>query len=375
MPDVFDYLKWRGDLSFDRDGFNEVDNLIFSCMAYSAFDGIVPDETVRTGVSLRQATAEMGVLKRFEHKSRFLPPYPELMERASDTVRFKAVVLSSYVNILDNEKPNQFSAVVFSYGKNNHFIAFRGTDDNLSGWKEDFLMSFKNIVPAQSQAVDYVNTVVPRLKGRIILGGHSKGGNLAVFSAVHTTDAIRRRIGTVYNNDGPGFHSSISDKDSYKNIQHRIHTYIPKSSVVGMLLEHGDDYTIVASPEKGIMSHNPLTWEVRGPALIHEQELSQFSRQTNEALHAWMNTLSLEQREQFVEALFDILQASGAQTLADLSKERLAVIDAMIKKLISMDKKTRVLLRDTIMTFFNIRQKVMRESFGESLEALAVKKT
>ncbi len=373
MPDVFDYLKWRGDLSFDRDGFNEVDNLIFSSMAYSAFDSIVLDAPGR-GPSIRQAAEEMRALGRFEQKSRILPPYPDLFKQASDTVRFKNVTVSSYINIVDNVKPNQFSAVVFTFGKNSHYIAFRGTDDNLAGWKEDFLMSFKDIVPAQSQAVEYINTVVPKLKGRIILGGHSKGGNLAVFSAVHTQDAIRRRIDAVYNNDGPGFHTSLRDKDSYKKLKQRIRSYIPKSSVVGMLLEHGDDHTIVASFEKGILSHNPLTWEVSGPSFIHEKELSRFSRQTSDVLRSWMNTLSLEQREQFVEALFDIIEASGAHTLSDLSKERLVVIDAMIRKLRRMDKKTRVLLRETVMAFFSIRQKVMRESLSENLEALAAKK-
>ena len=374
MPNLFDYLRWRGDIRFEQDGLNEVDNLVFSGMSYSPFDGIAPDDTVRTGVTIRQAAEEMRALKRFEQKSRFLPPYPELLKRAAETVRFKDVVLTNFVNKLNNTDPYQFSAVVFTYARNEHYVAFRGTDDNLAGWKEDFLMGFKAVVPAQSQAVDYVNTVVHRLKGQVILGGHSKGGNLAVFSAVHTSDTIRRRITAIYNNDGPGFHTPLSAMASYKSLEGRVHTFIPKSSVVGMLLEHDDDYTIVASTEKGILSHNPLTWEVLGPTFIHETELSKFSRQTNETLRSWLNTLSMEQREQFVEALFDIIQASGAQTLSDLSNERLAVIDAMIKKLRSMDKKTRVLLRDTIVTFFSIRQKVMRESLGESLESLVAKK-
>ena len=372
MPDVYDYLKWRGDLSFDRDGFTEVDNLIFSIMAYSTFDGIIPDETVRSGVSIRQVASEMRALNRFEQKNRFLPPYPDLLDQAARTARFRNVTASCYVNILDTENAKQFSAVVFSFRKNAHYIAFRGTDDNLAGWKEDFLMGFKDIVPAQSQSVEYINKVVPKLRGRIILGGHSKGGNLAVYSAVHTSDAIRRRIDAVYNNDGPGFHTSLSDKKGYKSIQQRLRTFIPKSSVVGMLLEHGSDYTIVSSSEKGILSHNPMTWGVLGSTFIYEKELSKFSRQTNEALRSWLNILTIEQREQFVEALFDIIEASGAQTLTDLSTERLAVIDAMIKKLRSMDKKTRVLLRDTIISFFTIRQKVMRDN--TDLKAEAIKK-
>ncbi len=373
MPDVFDYLKWRGDLSFDLDGFNEIDNLIFSGMAYSAFEDIVPAEPLPDGVRLKKAAEKMRTLKRFEHKNRFLPPYPDLLDKASETVRYRDVLLSSYINIVDNEKPNQFSAVVFTFSKKEHYIAFRGTDDNLAGWKEDFLMGFKDVVPAQSQALEYINKIIPDLKGRILLGGHSKGGNLAVFSAMHTTDKIRRRIAAVYNNDGPGFHFPLNDKASYKLLKPRIHTFIPHSSVVGMLLEHADDHMIVASTEKGILSHDPLTWEVLGTSFVRENELSKFSLQTSDTLRAWLDTLSLEKRKQFVEALFDIIQASGAQTLSDLSKERLGVIDAMIKKLRRMDRQTRILLRETIISFFSIRQKVMRGSFGDNPEALLAK--
>ncbi len=375
MSDVFEYLQWRGDLSFECDGFNEVDNLIFSSLAYSMFDGVVPDGPGQAGVSVRRAADELRALGRLEQKSKLMPRYSELMALAADTERFGGIVVSNYVNILDNAKPEQFSAVVFSIGKNDHFIAFRGTDDNLAGWKEDFLMSFRAVVPAQSQAVTYINAVVPKLRGRITLGGHSKGGNLAVFAAVHTTESIRRRIKAVYNNDGPGFHVSLSGTDGYKRIERRIRTFIPQSSVVGMLLEHGDDYTIVASTEKGFLSHNPLTWVVRGKSFVYEKELSKFSRQTSDALRSWLGALSLEQREQFVEALFDLIRASGAQTLSDLSRERLVFIDTAIKKLRHMDKKTRVLLRETIVTFFSIRQKMLRESIGESLEALVAKRT
>jgi hypothetical protein len=257
----------------------------------------------------------MRALGRFEQKNRVLPPYPELLQKAAETARYADVVLSGYVNIINNDNPNQFSALVFTYGKGRRYIAFRGTDDNLAGWKEDFLMGFKDVVPAQSQAVKYVGAVVPRLRGRVILGGHSKGGNLAVFSAIHTSDAVRRRIDAVYNNDGPGFQSSICDNENYKDICRRIHSFIPKSSVVGMLLEHGDDYTVVASREKGICrtTRLPGRFWARGSCANRA-----FAVQPpgDEALRSWLNTLTLEQREQFVEALFDIIQASARRRSA-----------------------------------------------------------
>ena len=372
MANVFDYLKWRGDLSFHKDGFNEVDNLVFASLAYIDYEGIVTEGSGR-GVTLALAAEQLKAAKRLEPASVLMPPYPGLLLQAAGTDRFQNVLLSRYVSKVDDTIPNQFAAVIFSLSPREHYIAYGGTDDNLAGWKEDFLMGFKDVVLAQKQAAAFLNKYAPKLRGRIYLGGHSKGGNLAVFAASHTTDRIRSKISAVYNNDGPGFQTPLLKSDGYAKIESRIQTIIPKSSVIGLLLEHGEDYKIVASTENGILSHNPLTWGVCGTSFVHETELSKSSRNTNEALRTWLETLTLEQREQFTEALFDVIHASGAQTLSDLTKERLLVIDAMIKKYLSMDRGTRRLLRDTIINFFSVRQKILRASIGQSFDALMAK--
>jgi hypothetical protein len=374
MSNLFDYLTWRGDLTFNRDPFNEVDNLIFACLSYIDFQGIVPADRSDQTVTLAQAARQLKAADRTMPKGLFFEGYVELLDAAAASDRFKDTYVSYHVNAVDHEEPNQFSATVFSYDKNRHYIAFRGTDDNLAGWKEDFLMGFKESVRAQEQAARYVASVAPQLRGGIILGGHSKGGNLAVYAASRLPERLCRRIAAVYNNDGPGFLPSLIHSEGYKRIQGRIVTILPQSSVVGMLLEHGDDYKIIGSTERSILSHNPLTWQVSGTSFVHKTELSKQSRQFSEALHTWLSALNMEQREQFVEALFDILTASGARTLSDLSKERLAAIDAMIKKLRQMDKKTRGFLKDTILMFFSIRQRMLRDSLGESLEALKGRK-
>lgn len=365
MPNIFDYLKWRGDLRFEQDGFNEVDNLIFATLSYIDYYGIVPDESSDASITLSNAARLAKELDRLK-TGPLLNRFPALLVKAAETARFKNVAMSRYVSELDKEKANQFSALVFSMSGRSHYIAFRGTDDNLAGWKEDFLMGFKDAVLAQKQAADYVNSVVLKLRGEVILGGHSKGGNLAVFAASHASDKVMKRITAVFNNDGPGFQTSVIRSEGYQKILGRVRTYIPKSSIVGLLLEHGENYTVVASSEKGLMSHNSVTWEVSGNSFVHEKDITKSSRRLNEALQTWMATLSLEQREQFVEALFDIIQASGAVTLSDLTKESLTAIDAMIRKLKTMDKETRALLKDTIVAFFSIRQRVMRKSLGLS---------
>jgi hypothetical protein len=369
VPNLLDYLEWRGDLTFERDAFNEVDNLVLACLSYIAFDGIAT-----APVTLEQAAEQLKAPELLARKIPFFESYLELLCRAASSARYRGVLVSRHVNAVDHEKPNQFSATVFTYMRAAHYIAFRGTDDNLAGWKEDFLMGFKEAVRAQAQAARYAAAVARELKGSLILGGHSKGGNLAVFAAAKAPERLLKRIKAVYNNDGPGFQPSLIESEGYLSIAGRVVTIIPQSSVVGMMLEHGDNYKIIASSERSILSHNPLTWEVIGTSFVHKTTLTKQSRQFSEALRSWLATLTLEQREQFVEALFDIITASGARTLADLSKERLGVIDATIRKLREMDKKTRTFLRDSIMTFFSIRQRMVLESIGESFEALKQKK-
>lgn len=374
MSDVFDYLNWRGDLRFDHDAFNEIDNLIFSCMAYIDFEDIVPSGTCSHGITLSQAAQKLKAANRPAVSGFLMPRYPALFEQAAQTVRYRDVFLTCYVNEVDETKPNQFSAIVFSISSREHYVSFRGTDDNVAGWKEDFLMSFKDVVLAQTQAAAYLKNIMTQLKGRFYVGGHSKGGNLAVFSSAHMSEKNKKKIAAVYNNDGPGFHSSIINSEGYKSIVNRIHTFIPKSSIVGMLLEHGEAYKILASTEKGLLSHNPLTWSVSGRSFIREKELSKSSRQINDALRACLDNMTLQQREQFVEALFDVISASGAHTFSELSTEWLTAIDATIRKLKSMDKETRKILRDTVIGFFTIRQRLFRESLGLSVEALLAKK-
>jgi hypothetical protein len=373
MFNVFDYLNWRGDLSFLRDGFNEVDNLIFASLSYIDFENVVPNAHGQ-GITLAQAAGQIKSLNRLGPMGAFQSRYPDLLVRAAETARFKDVILSCYITKADEKVPNQFAAVIFSNAAKEHYIAYRGTDDNLAGWKEDFLMSFKEVVLAQKQAAAYLNKYALPLRGRVYLGGHSKGGNLAVFAAAHSSERLRSKIAAVYNNDGPGFHTSLLKSEGYAKIESRVRTIIPKSSVIGLLLEHGENYKIVASTENGIVSHNPLTWGICGSTFVHEKELSKSSQKTNVALRTWLGTLTLPQRELFTEALFDVIRASGAQTLSDLTKERLTVVDAMIKKYLSIDKETRRMLRDTVITFFSVRQKILMESIGQSFEALLAKK-
>lgn len=373
VSNVIDYLKWRGDLSFNQDNLNEVDNLILSSISYLEFDGIVNFDFKGKKVTLSEFAKSFKRRKLRSpvfYGNPFFNQIPDLLQKTAQTNRFANIKLSCYVNNIDHENSNQFSAILFTLNEGHHFIAFRGTDDTIAGWKEDFQMSFMDEVPAQRQAGDYLNKVVSNVSGRFYVGGHSKGGNLAVYSATHTDKRLRDKIIAVYNNDGPGFQTEVIQREGYQSMINKIYTFVPKSSIVGMLMEHGEEYKVVSSVGLGIMQHNLLNWEVSGPTFVYEKELTKNSQNFDTALRSWLNKLSVEQRTYFVDAIFEIIQATGAQTLSELSNEKLNAMDAMIKTYKNMDSSQQVLLKETIDAFIKEGQKVLKKSMEQNLHTL-----
>ena len=268
MANILDYLDWREDLTLAQDPFNEVDNLILAELSFVDFGGIVPGPGEGRAVPLWKAAEayfaktegrpiDMGVLVPNQ--------IPELLRRTAASPRFRDMKLNGFVDHLDTVKAEQFAALAAECGDGTVYLSFRGTDDTLAGWKEDFYLSCMREVPAQKMAVTYTEAMAhqyPRIKLR--LGGHSKGGNLAVWAGVFCPTAVQRRIAAVWSNDGPGFHEDILSLPRHIRLAERIHTIVPKSSVVGMLLEHEEDYTVVDSSQQGLMQHDGFSWEVLG---------------------------------------------------------------------------------------------------------------
>ncbi len=371
MSNMLDYLKWRGDLRFSQDGFNEVDNLIFSVLSYNDFSGIVPELGEAGSIKLCDAakifreTKDTIQIKELP----FLKKIPNLLEQASKAERFKNLMLSNYIDIIDAESTKQFSATVFKLSDELHIIAYRGTDDSLIGWKEDLQMSFLDEVQSQKAAVEYTEKVMADLDSSFILVGHSKGGNLGVYSAAFVDEKFNSRIFAIYNNDGPGFQPKVINSKGYNNILSKTNIFLPESSIIGMLLEHGGDYEVVKSSGLAIFQHNPFSWELEGKAFIRKDGLTKESLNINKTIRAWVTQLSHEERSIFVESLFEILQKSGAETIVELNNEKLIMTQAMIKAYGKMDKDTKEHLKDTIDLFFQEARKVIRQSITEDIEA------
>jgi hypothetical protein len=376
MNTIIDYLDWRGDLSFNQDPLNEVDNLIFSVLSYSDFSGVVPGLDKPGSVTLQEAADRIGPAPHEVTTNltrSFFAALPLLLEKCAQTERFANLQLSHYIDRIEFAKAEQFSAVVFSLDERLHFIAFSGTDDTLAGWKEDLEMSFREAVPAQKDATRYAQAVMANLSGDFYLGGHSKGGNLAVYAAAHLTPEDQQRIIAVYNNDGPGFLANIIEKEGYQRVIHKVTTFIPQSSVAGILLEHEEKFQIIRSNETGLMQHNAFSWEVLGKHFVYEQELSKSSLVLSQAIRAWLNNISLEERSQFVEALFKVIDATGAKTLSELSEDKLATARAMITTFTQMEEETQTILKKVVESFFAESQKILRSSLGEGVESFMQK--
>lgn len=206
-------------------------------------------------------------------------------------------------------------------------------------------MSFIRPIPSQLEAAEYVNETIKYSRRKIRLGGHSKGGNLAIYAAVKAKPSLKRRIIAVYNNDGPGFDREMIESEEYRQMLPKIKTIVPEHSVVGMLLEHEEKYMIVKSSQTGIMQHDAMSWQVCGNRFETVKSVDRTSRMLNEALSNWINGLSRMQRSEFVETLFAIITSSGAVNLSDLSADRFNFAGSALKMYSSLDRETKIMLR------------------------------
>ena len=336
MPNMFDYLSWRGDLPFSAVPVSGPDALIFSTLAYLQFDGVVPFGAVGA-VPLAQAALQ---LSRQENPPLRSSKDLQLLLAAAETPRFREVRLCFYREELLEEEQTQFAALVFLLPGGSAFLAFRGTDDTLVGWKEDFNMSFRTTVPAQHKAARYAGEFASCFAGPLYLGGHSKGGNLAVFAATQSAD-YQNRIQAVYNLDGPGFHPQLLQAQGYLSIVPKVRTYIPQSSIIGNLLEHEEPHTVIQSSQVGVLQHEPHSWEILGGDFLPAQTQGADARFVDRAVRRYLAQTTAEQREKFVDTVYELLSAGNAQRLGQLLHPK--QLSGLLRSL-NADEATRALL-------------------------------
>ncbi|MCR5845170.1 MAG: DUF2974 domain-containing protein [bacterium] len=365
MANFIDYLAWRGDVPFTGSPCNDVDNLIFCELAYLDLEGIVApvgsDERITlAGVCGRYL--ELGI-----DQSCFDNDPKELLIAAAGSERFASVELASFANDVDKEQQHQFSAVTFYLPDGSAFVAFRGTDNTIVGWREDFNFSYLESTPGQRLAVEYLDGICASFDGPVRVGGHSKGGNFAVYAASFCSEASRSRVVAVYSNDGPGFNSSIADSKEYISILGKAKLFIPEFSIVGILLSNKMPRTVIKSDGNGKGQHNPYTWQVLGRTFESAERQAGSSVVVSETLDRWLDSLDTEQRQNLVDTIFDSLEASGADTLSEIKENPLESYNAVLRAVISRDEESRGGFMETLKLLVSAGKDVMLEETKSNL--------
>ena len=338
------YLKWRGDLSVKDFPFNEVDALILSELVYIRFEGIVPGIEEGGCITIREANAKYE--KSTVREMLYYKDKENLFDVLAFSPRFAEMTLCNYVSTYDKEAQEQFAAMHVNLTPNFTFIAFRGTDSTVVGWREDLNMSFMMPVPAQQSAVEYVEQTVKGLFKKYSFGGHSKGGNLAVYSAAFCNPKIQKKITQIYNFDGPGFNRKMINDEAYKRVESRIETFVPEQSIVGLLMEHEEDYKVVESTEFAILQHEGFSWVIDRDAFVLVDEVNKYSKTLSLTLKAWLAEMNAAERKAVVDAFFDVFVNAGINDFTEI---------------VDMDVKTAGrLLKEVAMVPHEQRDKVMK---------------
>lgn len=320
LKNIIDYVETEF-RTFDEEPLNSVDSLILSQFAYIHLDGIVPFAPESSGII---PLSGCYLAEHFDDMFRDIrePALNRaLLSALAASPRFRNISLSSYVSEFDPGLEKQFSALTYILPDKSVYVAFRGTDDTIIGWKEDFNIAFVYPVPSQIRASEYLIDAAARFSGKITVGGHSKGGNLAVYSAFTAPRNIQDRIVRVFDHDGPGFRDGVLDCGGYKNIESKILKTIPQSSLIGMLLEGHKNYTVVESSRIGVMQHDPFSWKLGDSGFITVEEVSDGAKYLNRTIRDWINSLTDENREKFTDILFGVLDAGDAVTFAEITSE------------------------------------------------------
>lgn len=320
MNTIITYLSKYGDKDLSEEPFNEIDSLILcqlSYLHYDAFVGSVKDEA--------SPVAVRDIFESEDYEELFLDYWfkkdnHKLFEGFVRSKRFGETTLNFFENIISTESEAQFSAITFILPDKSVYVAFRGTDATLIGWKEDLKLAYSKPLRSQELAAGYLIDVSGTFSGPFRVGGHSKGGNLAVYATMNVPYSIRDRVLDVYDHDGPGFRPEILDQGHFEELKDKVHKYIPKSSIVGIILEEQLPYEIVESYSVGALQHNTYTWKCKDSRLVRAKGSNGIRDLSEKTLNEWILSLSKSEVDAFIDTLFDILTAGDAKSIFDIVK-------------------------------------------------------
>ena len=313
MANIFDYLTYVQYDSFYDIPLNELDVLALTELTYLPFDNLLDQSVNRLSDVATRVPRESTMLTNKERL--------QLLDQLSQHKRFKNSKLSNFVNDIDVELQKQFAAMTYRLNLDTYLIVFRGTDDSIIGWKEDFHMTYMKEIPAQKHALEYLEDFFKQYpKQEVIIAGHSKGGNLAVYAASQIQPDLQEKISAVYTYDAPGLQAHLTETSGYQEVIPKIHRYVPQGSVIGMMLEVPDTPIVVRSLALGgIAQHNTFSWQTEGTHFVQLEEISRESLQIKDTLKEWMNSVPDEELELYFNLFFGTILESGINSINDLS--------------------------------------------------------
>ena len=363
MANIVDYLYWRGDLRLRDNPLNEIDAAIIARLAYMRYEKI----TLLSGETLFSILTRIISLPDAKTTELIKGDLP-LMRAVIKTLRFSSFVVLSYENEINDETQTQFSSLtLLEKDTNTLFISFRGTDNTLIGWKEDFNMAFESPLPGQIKAKEYLEKMSEKVEAKIVVTGHSKGGNFALYASSFCKEEVQNRIERVYNFDGPGFDSDTIKEEGYRRICPKISTFVPQSSVIGMLLEHEEKYTIVHSLNQGLMQHDIYSWILCGTYFITLKAVTNTSLFVDYTLKQWLKSMSKEERETLIDGIYSVIRESNATTFRELKENWFESGKEMLKATRKFDNSTKKTIAFAI-------SRLLKSSTSALSEIISVKK-
>ena len=357
MSNINDYIVNYGDKSFNELPYNRIDDMIFARFSNLPFYKI----------SLEKSETIYSIFQKFKklNPNEFLyKGDAELIYNLGNSNRFKNMLISNYEYQVDILNEKQFAAITIHINESEMYISYSSTDDSLIGWKEDFNMGFMEKIPSQIEGTNYLIKLASLFKKNIRLGGHSKGGNIAIFSSCNVKKLIQNRIISISNYDGPGVTKSLANSESYKNILNKMHTLIPQNSIIGRILEHKEKYSIIESLEKGIYQHDIYSWQISGTNIVSLKSVTIFSQNFDLIFTKFLEQTTLLERKIFVNTLFTLLKSININTMSAFLNFKKANLIKMLKNNYIIDEKKRIIVNKLIFNFFKISLSIKIENLN-----------
>ena len=358
---IFDYLTTVKEQTFYDQSLTILDLLLLTELAYIDFDGeVTADFDHYHSQRLDQVATRLDHLTPNPSMSK---DHLRLLKEMSQSLRFQSCKVMGYVNDIDLEVEKQFSATTFKLKPDTYVVAFRGTDDSIIGWKEDFHMTYMSQIPAQKMARDYLRQMLQQLPGQVYVTGHSKGGNLAIFAASQLETDLQERISLITSFDGPGLHTSIIRSAGYAAIRHKIERYIPQGSIVGMMLEIPETAQIVISRRiHGISQHNPFYWQIQGNDFLLADRVNSDSLQTDKTLKTWLESVSDEEKKIFFDLFFGLMLDANIHSISGFFEgDSLQLLSNLLTNAKNLDSQDSDLLKRLIGLLIDLRFQYFKE--------------